>query len=200
MNVEGDFRYVAEAGFADFAGYSAGPPLDGIPPQRWGRWRAFRPGGPWAKNLAPHPVVLQVNDSIFVHGGLLPSHARYGLARLNAELTAWMRGEGPLGPLLTSRHSPTWDRTYGDAVTTANCRALLALLSSLGAKRLVIGHTPQKRGISFVCDGRVARIDVGVGLPAYGHQPAQVLEIVDGAMKVLVEERPPARDVATGGQ
>jgi hypothetical protein len=181
MNVATDFRYVSEAGLRAFADEGQGTR---------GRLNAFHPGGPWANRLAAHPVVLQVNDSVFVHGGLLPQHLRYGLPRLNAEMSAWMRGTGPLGPLLSSDEAPYWDRTYGSTVSPEDCRALDDILARLSAKRLVVGHTPQKGGISFACDGHVARVDVGLSA-AYGHHPAQVLEISNGTMNVLTETKPP---------
>lgn len=39
----------------------------------------FRPGGPLARELARHSVVLKVNDWLFCHGGLLPHHGKYFL-------------------------------------------------------------------------------------------------------------------------
>ena len=191
LNVAGDFRFVTEAGFSAFADYSqvpAPPRAQDVPAQQRGRLNAFLPGGPWAKRLASHPLVLQVNDTVFVHGGLLPQHLRYGLARLNTELSAWMLGTGSLGPLLSGDHAPYWDRTYGNAVTPEDCRALDDVLARLSAKRLVVGHTPQKGGISFACAGHVARIDVGLSA-AYGGPP-QVLEIAAGKMKILTEAGP----------
>ncbi len=189
MNVALDFRYVAEAGLSAFADASRSPSLSrerDLPAPQRGRASAFRPGGPWSDRLAAHPVVLQVNDSVFVHGGLLPQHLRYGLARLNAELSAWMRGSGGLTPMLSGDDAPYWDRTYGQAVTPADCRVLDDILARLSAKRLVVGHTPQKGGISFACSGRLARIDVGLS-SAHGRHPAQVLEISGGSMKILTE-------------
>ena len=123
-----------------------------------------------------HPVVLQVNDSIFVHGGLLPQHLRYGIARLNAELSAWMRGTGPLGPMLSGDDAPYWVRTYGHAVTPEDCRALDDIPPST-LRQAVVGHTPQEGGISFACSGRVARIDVSA---AYGNHSPQVTRDLGG--------------------
>lgn len=34
----------------------------------------FSPGGPLAKELSRHGVVLRVNDWLFAHGGILPHH------------------------------------------------------------------------------------------------------------------------------
>ena len=41
------------------------------------RYAVYRPGGPMAKELAKNPTVLIVNDTCFVHGGLLPVHGAY---------------------------------------------------------------------------------------------------------------------------
>ena len=190
MNVAADFRYVTEAGFAAFADFARAPGASRwqeVPAKRRGRLLAFLPGGPWAKRLAVHPVVLMVNDSVFVHGGLSPMHLRYGLERINTDLSAWMRGTAPLSALLASDNAPYWLRTYGDSVTEAECHALDDILVRLSAKRLVIGHTPQRGGISFACGGRVARIDVGLSR-AYGSRPAQVLAISGSEVSVLKED------------
>ncbi len=37
--------------------------------------------------------MLIVNDTIFAHGGVLMGHVQYGLDRINAEVSAWMRGD-----------------------------------------------------------------------------------------------------------
>lgn len=48
------------------------------------RWAALAPGGPITRRfLARHPIVLQVGSTVFVHGGILPDHAQYGLERIN---------------------------------------------------------------------------------------------------------------------
>lgn len=40
-----------------------------------GRRMMYRPGGPIASMLARNPTVLIVNQTLFVHGGLLPAHS-----------------------------------------------------------------------------------------------------------------------------
>ncbi|MND07135.1 hypothetical protein D3C83_289340 [compost metagenome] len=42
---------------------------------------------------------------------------------------------------------------------------------------MVVGHTPQPRGINAVCDGKLWRIDVGLA-KHYGG-PIEVLELAD---------------------
>uniref|UniRef100_A0A2K2C521 Calcineurin-like phosphoesterase domain-containing protein n=1 Tax=Populus trichocarpa TaxID=3694 RepID=A0A2K2C521_POPTR len=52
----------------------------------------LRPGGPLPCQLAQHAVVLEINDWIFCHGGLLPRHVAYGIERMNKEVSQWTRG------------------------------------------------------------------------------------------------------------
>ena len=55
-----------------------------------------------------------------------------------------------------------------------------AVLSAFGAQRLVIGHTPDLKGIELLGGGRLARIDTGISR-AYGG-PLSWLEIVGDKM------------------
>jgi len=189
MNVAADFRYVTPGGFADFEN----TPNDGksnrrsplLPEAQQGRARAFMPGGPFARRLASHPVAIVVGDSVFVHGGILPAHVRYGIARINAETRRWMLGETARIPaILDGESAPIWSREYSEGEPSDEaCRDLGAALEGLGAKRMVVGHTVQKNGITNGCQGRVWRIDVGLGAH-YGGQAA-ALEIDGSEVKVL---------------
>lgn len=192
MNVAGDLRYVTPGGFTAFAEYANGPipaSMSDAPQAHRGRLAAFLPGGYWAKRLAKYPVVLQVNDTVFAHGGLTPKHLDYGLEQMNVEVAAWMRGSRPLPKALQSDDTPFWDRTYGESVSDSDCRMLERVLAQLSAKRLVIGHTPQKQGITFACDRRVARIDVGLS-SYYGQNAPTVLEVDGASVRVLTEAQP----------
>uniref|UniRef100_N1QVZ0 Calcineurin-like phosphoesterase domain-containing protein n=1 Tax=Aegilops tauschii TaxID=37682 RepID=N1QVZ0_AEGTA len=61
-------------------------------------------------------------------------------------------------------------------------------LKSVGAKGMVVGHTPQTRGVNCKCDGKVWCIDVGM---SYGvlHSRPEVLEIVNDRPRVLKGQR-----------
>src|SRR5690606_34714493 len=88
MNVQGDFRYVTEAGLK-FGAVSPASPLSGSVPDKFKvRAQAFLPGGAYARLLSKRSLVLVVGDSAFAHGGILPSHIAYGLDRLNREASA----------------------------------------------------------------------------------------------------------------
>jgi hypothetical protein len=186
MNALGDFRYVTPDAVHDFdalepdskhAASVSGPMRE--------RAAAFLPGGSMALRLAQRPVVAQVGDTVFVHGGLEPDHVRYGLDRLNSEVQAFLRGEGRPPAPMTDEDGPLWNRRYGSgSLASTTCGLLAQTLQAVGAKRLVIGHTIQEGGITSACQERVFRIDVGMSAH-YGGNLVQALEIRGDAVKVL---------------
>ncbi|MDX9720417.1 MAG: metallophosphoesterase [Myxococcota bacterium] len=146
------------------------------------RCLAFRPGGELARRLAESPVIAQVGESVFVHGGLLEAHLDYGIARINEETQAYLLGErAEPGEMMSSRQSPLWVRDWGQ--DQVDCKALHALLGRLGARRMVIGHTVQAEGINQRCDGALWRIDAG--LSAYYGRKLELLELVGERADVL---------------
>lgn len=187
MNVRGDLRYVTEAGFAefadDFSSYLAGPGLEEIDPAQWGRLAAFLPGGPYARLLAERDLILVLEGTVFVHGGVLPAHVSYGLDRINQETRSWLRGEGELPEILSGSESPQWTRLYSRDPDPEACETLRQVLDSLEARRMVVGHTVQPEGITSACDGMVWRVDTGMS--SYYGGPLQVLEIVEDSVRIL---------------
>ncbi len=188
MTVALDFRYVTEGGFKDFVAVPgadlADPRLAALPEPSRARAAAFLPGAPYAKLLARRKTILVVGDSVFAHGGVLPRHVRYGVERINREVSAWMNGESPKAPaIVTAEDGPIWTRRYSDRTTPEDCKVLDEALAALSAKRMVVGHTVQQGGITSACGDRVWRIDVGLS-HHYGGKP-QVLEIKGDAVKAL---------------
>lgn len=189
MNGSFDFRYVSAksfASFADFAGRAGAAALR-LPEEQRGRAAAFTPGAFYARKLSSHLTVAQVGDTLFAHGGVLPSHLEYGFDRINEDAQAFLAGQRPLSAVLASDDAPTWTRAYGADVDPATCAALSRVLSQVGAKRLVVGHTVQQDHISSACGERVLRIDVGLSA-FYGHRPAEVLQISAEGTRVLSAE------------
>ena len=83
MNVALDFRYVTRAASRTSRGCPARSRAIraclALPPAARARAAAFLPGAPMAKKLARRGIVAVVGDTVFVHGGVLPKHVRYGL-------------------------------------------------------------------------------------------------------------------------
>lgn len=186
MNVALDFRYVTRGAFvpfADFAIKEAPPNTPFAALAERGRAVAFAPGGVYARKLAEQPIVMKVGDSVFVHGGILPKHVTYGLDRMNDETRAWMLGQRPEPPaIVVAEDAPIWTRAYAGQGAPDPCRDVTAALDSLGARRMVIGHTVQKGGVTHDCGDRLWRIDVGMS-PYFGG-PLEVLAIEKGEATV----------------
>lgn len=187
MNVIGDFRYVTPAGFTSFEDWKPASTWAASAPAQYKlRASAFLPGGGAARELSEQPLIIMVGNTVFAHGGVLPQHVDYGIDRMNQETRAWMLGESPTppGPVADSE-GPVWTRLYGAPTLAAGvCEILGKTLEKLGARRLVVGHTVQERGLTSACDDRVFRIDVGLA-DYYGDHPVQVLEIRGDSTKIL---------------
>ncbi|XP_059655257.1 shewanella-like protein phosphatase 2 [Cornus florida] len=145
------------------------------------RIAALRPNGPISSRfLARNLTVLVVGESVFVHGGLLPKHVLYGLDRINEEVRDWISGlkEKVSSQLVRGRNSVVWLRKFSDELpNNCDCSALEHVLSTIpGAKRMIMGHTIQEKGINSVCDDKAIRIDVGMSKGCIDGLP-EVLEI-----------------------
>jgi hypothetical protein len=197
-NVSGNFVSVTREGFDDFSSIDTSslpsPIKQRYPGFAWGRVAAFAPRGPYALKLADRPVVLVVDASLFVHGGVNMEHVDYGLERINAEASAWLLGESEAQPDALHRRSwgdssPTYLRRFSDGTPTdEDCAEVTRVLEAVDAQRVVVGHTIQDDGITRACEGTVWRIDVG--LADYYQGPVQALEIQGDQVRILKTERP----------
>jgi hypothetical protein len=187
MNASLDFRYVTEGGFRDFQDAGGlGPPdslLESLPAEERARAAAFRPGGPFALQLAERPTALIVGSSVFVHGGILPEHVAMGLDSMNRDVQRWLRGEIPRPEWIQGDRSPVWTRLYSNQPGQAACDTLSAVLDDLEVQRMVVGHTVQGTGITAFCGARVWCIDVGQA--AYYKGRPEVLEIRGDVVRSL---------------
>jgi hypothetical protein len=181
MNVELDLRYVSDASleaFEDIEYDEADEELAALDEELRGRAAAFRPGGEYALMLAARDVVTEVDDVVFVHGGILSQHLAIGLDTINAETEAWMRAEREDEPeFLQGNSAPIWARDYSDEPDEDDCDELDEVLDAIPAQFMVVGHSRHDE-ITSACDGKVWLIDVGMAA-YYGGEPA-VLEILDG--------------------
>jgi hypothetical protein len=193
MNALADFRYVTPGGFNAFQDVpSRDDALSGkaADPQARGRLSAFAPGGQYAKILADRPEIARVGDSIFVHGGVLPKHVRAGLDTINTNTREWLLGERRKLPKeIEAEDGPLWTRMYSAAPGKEECATLNETLTLLNAKRMVMGHTPQKPDISSACDGKAWRIDTGMSKFYAGN--VEVLELKGDQVNVLKESTAP---------
>lgn len=186
MNVALDFRYVTKGAWGTFPllGDAQAPPKMASDFVRAGRAAAFAPGGAYARLLSDRPFVVKVGDSVFVHGGILPKHVRYGLEKMHNEVTSWMINGSKEPSSVMAEDGPVWTRLYSSG--DGGCATLTEALGLLGAKRMVVGHTVQEQGINSACDGKVWRIDVGIS--SYYKGPIQALRIQGDKVTPLKEQ------------
>ncbi|OAY71735.1 Uncharacterized protein ACMD2_00737 [Ananas comosus] len=179
----------------------------GIKPEFWegltARIAALRPEGPIsARFLAENHTVLVVGDSVFVHGGLLESHVEHGLETINEEVREWIRGARPRAPAhVRGRDAVVWLRKFSEdgEGKECDCTHLKDVLGRIpGTRRMVMGHTIQKQGITAACGEQAVRIDVGLSRGC-GDGAPQVLEIGSGGNAVRVLATEPATVVGRWG-
>jgi hypothetical protein len=180
MNAQLDFRYVTPGAFTAFGDVKPSdaviPRISNVEVSARGRAAAFAPGGSYAAMIAERPIVVKVGDSVFVHGGILPKHVKYGLDKMDEEIRAWLSGtRSDLPKIVSSEDGPVWTRMYSAAPSREDCAVLSEALTALGAKRMVMGHTVQRNGINPACDDRAWRIDTG--LSKFFGGKLEVLEI-----------------------
>lgn len=266
MNLVGDLRYVAPEEFAAFAAEesaeererwfqalrSAREQAEGEvddaalrqefdrdrPPGFYGHRAAFSSHGKYGSWLMQKPLMVVINDTAYVHGGMPELVGELGLERLNRELRAQvvdyvealetLYEEGFIDPAVNfyeqasaAEHiaaaepaaaalspdtiaaldrvvslnesevhdsgSPLWYRgTVGCSVLTEG-DVIAAALDSVGASRVVIGHTPTvTRRVLERFDGRVIEIDTGMLNAAY--RGSGFALIIDGQQVSVAQE------------
>lgn len=144
---------------------------------------AWSPKGELGKWAASLPAVVKVGDTVFVHGGISASYALVPIPEINRRVReALMAGSTELEAATNDQMGPLWYRGLvlgtgaGGRPTAEN--ELTVALKAMGAKRMVIGHTPSLEGIVDDFDGRLVRIDTGIS-SHYGG-PLSWLEINGG--------------------
>jgi len=134
MNLIGDLRYVADEEYAAFLDMESeedreywykkfrrdhpGDSAEAVvrwrfdekaPPGYFGHRKAFRYDGPYGKWLLQKPIMVVINDTVFVHGGIPPFVTEHGLEGVNVDLKenlhdylttrAWLEGKTVLSPI-----------------------------------------------------------------------------------------------------
>ena len=198
MNLLGDLRDVSDAEFASYLGTttkSGTEPLTATsnpakPPGFEAHRAALAPDGEYGEWLLTLPVMIKINDTLFVHGGLPPLEQQT-LSELNHAALEQIRlgissGQStPLNAPLLDDDGPLWYRG------TAACHPLLESpiltdqLAAFGARRVIIGHTPTPtRRVQSRLQGRVTIIDTGMLSSVYRGDP-YLLELTSNSTTVF---------------
>ncbi len=116
------------------------------------------------------PVAIQINDTLFVHGGISAYYCRDSLASMTERAQQKLQRSNPddLG-ILTDEYGPLWYRGLAGKEPEAPAATVAAILRQHRASRIVIGHTPTGGYIWPRYEGRVIQVDTGIGAAYGGH-------------------------------
>jgi hypothetical protein len=136
--------------------------------------------------IARHNAVVKINDVVFVHGGLSESFSTYPCGRLNylltTELERYIRGDTNFVPrIVHNERGPLW---YRELAIPENEDILKdevdRILNNLGARAMVVAHTPSLASISLLhldrFGGKVWVIDTGIWMESGGALSALIIE------------------------
>ena len=187
FGAELELNWVHEKAFAEFDGIPGldlnNARLSLIPINKKTRSAALMPGGFYAKKLSNFPAVLKLGDTIYVHGGVTPYWAKYGIDRINEEVKQWFAGEIEQPSSASGRDPGNLDdnvmmsRHFSRDVDDSDCSMLDKSLKILGAKRMIVAHSVHD-SITSYCDKKVWAVDVGMS--RYYSGKIQLLEIING--------------------
>ena len=162
-------------------------------PLGWVEHRAaWSPRGEVGRWIAANPIVALIDGNLFAHGGVGASYANVAVDEMNRRAAAALIARDsartaiindPLGPLWYRgliRRDPDEEAPAGAAAEQPLSMEaeLAAVLAAQGARRMIVGHTPNLAGIQFLHGGRLIAIDTGIS--AYYGGPRSYLEIVNG--------------------
>jgi hypothetical protein len=124
--------------------------------------RAFGPEGVYGKWIRGHNVVIRIDGTLFLHGGISPKYVEWGIRRLNEQAREELADFAKLkGGVVMDDEGPLWYRglAQGDEKLEPHVQAVL---KSFGVARIAIGHTFTEGAIVPRFGGRVLQIDVGL--------------------------------------
>jgi len=152
-------------------------------------WTLYGHYGRWVKN---NPVAIQINDTIFLHGGISMKYCKFSLQSLTEQLIEAMKDYDPaVTTIVNDPLGPVWYRGLAmEEETDVFSQTLDNILDRYGAKRIVVGHTPTGGVVWPRFDQRVVVNDSGIASYYGSHEG--VLELTsEGATAIYDEQRIP---------
>jgi hypothetical protein len=183
MNLYGDQRYTTNAEYASYRKEDS-QDLPGHPPGWADQRLAFEPEGTYGKWLRRHNTIIKINDILFLHGGISPKYASKSLKEINNGVRDELEDFNKLQDgMAIDPEGPLWYRGLAEQPESAAFEEQVnQVLQTLGARHVVVGHTPQPLILPRL-GGKVIAIDVGMTKVFGG--PAAALIVEDGKFSVL---------------
>ena len=159
------------------------------------RFLAFADDGRYGQWLRQRPAIVKIDGVVFLHGGLTPEVAALGCEAINATVRREITDDiaktrqAPEASLAAGESGPLWFRGMAREDEALWRPSLERVLSGIGARAVVVGHTVTSDGrITPRFGGRVVMIDVGMN-PLYGRNLAALEIAADGSMSALYPDR-----------
>ena len=156
---------------------------------------AFGRNGDYGKWVRNRVAAVKINGVLYIHGGVSDKVANLGCQGLNEEVqrdlaAAPVPAEKITSLLSATEDGPLWYRGMASEPEAAFEPMLDSILKRLGARAVVIGHTPLPSGqITTRFGGRVVLIDTGMlGGEFFKTGAASALETRDGALAAIYDD------------
>jgi Calcineurin-like phosphoesterase len=125
-------------------------------------------------------VAIQINDTLFVHGGVSGKYCQNSLKSMTDKVVGGLKAFDPANSgILDDEYGPLWYRGLSGVAPEAPVESVQAVLDFNKAARIVVGHTPTGGIIWPRYDGRVIQIDTGISA-AYGGRVAYLEITTEG--------------------
>jgi len=150
-------------------------------------WSLAGDYGSWVKR---NQVAVQLNDTIFLHGGISGEYCSFSLQSLTEQVIAGLETFDPaIQSIVTDPLGPLWYRGMAnedeDGVFS---QTLTNILERYQARRVVVGHSPTGGVVWPRFDGRVVANDTGIAAHYGSH--TGILELSPaGAVAIYGEHR-----------
>ena len=147
--------------------------------------RAFSATGVYGKWIRGHNAIVQIDGSVFLHGGISPKLADWTVRRINDQVRVELTDFAQLqGGIVMDDNGPLWYR--GLALRDDALRPHVeTVLKNYKIERIVIGHTYTEGAIVPRFGGRVVQIDVGLCRIYDANLRNACLEIEKGKVRAI---------------
>jgi hypothetical protein len=152
----------------------------------------WAPTGEYGSLVKEHQVAIQVNDTIFLHGGISAKYCKFSLQSLTEQVIAVMGSYDPaMTTIVNDPLGPLWYRGLArEEEEEVFSQTLDNILNRYGATRIVVGHTPTGGVVWPRFDQRVVVNDTGIAAHYGSHKG--VLELTaGGATAIYGDQRIP---------
>jgi hypothetical protein len=130
--------------------------------------QAWNPDGDYGKWVLQNKVAVQINDVLFLHGGISGFYCGNSLEWMTENVRQKLRNFVPgSAGILEDDFGPLWYRGLSGVEPVAAPETVDAILARHDASHIVVGHTPTSGVIWPLYDGKVVMIDTGIA-GAYG--------------------------------